>query len=207
MRIAIVEDEPMLLENMRLLLGGEKGIAVEGAFNSGEKALAGLRNLQPDIILTDIGLPNMSGIELIKRIKSERPEIDIMAFTIYEDKEMVFSALKAGASGYVLKGCTPRELIESLHELHAGGAPMSPRIARAVIREFHDETVSEPNLLTQREIEVLKGIEKGATYKELANELCISQHTVNSHIKNIYEKLHAKSKQEAVSKARKKGIL
>lgn len=202
----IVEDDPILLENLRLLLEGEKDITVEGAFNSAEKALREIQNLRTEIILADIGLPNMSGIDLIRRIKAERPEIDIMVLTIYEDKNTVFAALNAGASGYILKGLTPRELIESLHSLHNGGAPMSPNIARMVIREFHDDGINEPNLLTQREIEILRGIGKGATYKELANNLIISPHTVNTHIKHIYEKLHAKTKQEAVIKARKKGI-
>lgn len=207
MNIAIVEDDRRLLENLKLLLSGEKGITVIGAFTSGEEALSGLNKSQPDVALVDLGLPGMSGIELIRRVKEDMPEIEIMAYTVFEDRDTVFSAIKAGASGYILKGTTPRELIEALYSLYNGGAPMSPKIARAVIMEFQDSGADEQYLISEREREILKGVEKGMIYKEIADKLNISPHTVHTHIKNIYEKLHAKSKQEAILKARKKGII
>jgi DNA-binding NarL/FixJ family response regulator len=207
MRIVIVEDNRLLLENLRLLLNGEEGIKVTGAFGSAEEALPELSQCAPDVMLTDLDLPGISGIELTRRVKASFPDIDIMAYTIFEDRETVFSAIKAGASGYILKGSSPRELIESLNSLYLGGAPMSPKIARKVIQEFQDETVSESSLLSHRETEIVRGIEQGLTYKNIAEKFFISPHTVHTHIKNIYEKLQAKDRPEAISKARRKGII
>lgn len=207
MKVVIVEDNPLLRENLKLLLSGEQGITVAGAFGSAEDALQSIKKTAPDVMLVDLGLPGMSGVELIKKVKDKLPGIDIMTHTIFEDRESVFSAIKAGASGYILKGSTPRELIEALNNLHQGGAPMSPKIARKVIQEFQDETVSEQYLLSKREQEIVREIEKGLSYKEIAERLHISPHTVHTHIKKIYEKLQAKDRQEALIKARKKGII
>jgi DNA-binding NarL/FixJ family response regulator len=207
MNVVIVEDNPLLLENLKLLLSGEPGIAVTGAFESAEEALSGLKDSRPDVMLVDLGLPGMSGIEFIKSIKKETPGADIMAHTIFEDKENVFAAIKAGASGYILKGSSPREILEALDDLSRGGAPMSPKIARKVILEFQEEGIKEQYLLSHRETEVVRGIAEGLTYKEIANKFNISTHTVHTHIKRIYEKLHAKDRRDAVIKARKKGII
>jgi len=207
MRIVIVEDDPLLLENLTLLLRGEEGITVAGAFRSAEDAIKGLNSAAPEVMLTDIGLPGMSGVELIKKAKEELPELEIIAHTVFEDRDRVFSAIKAGASGYMLKGSSPRELIESIHVLHKGGAPMSPKIARKIIHEFQDDAISKKFLLTQREKEIVKLIEEGLTYKQIGERLCISIHTVHSHIKNTYEKLQVKDRNDAVLKARKKGII
>ena len=207
MQLVIVEDNRLLLENLRLLLAGEAEINVVGAFASAEEALTELSKCNPDVMLVDLDLPGMSGIELIKKVKTVNPEIDIMPYTIFEDRETVFSAIKAGASGYILKGSTPRELVESLCSLYNGGAPMSPKIARKVIKEFQDGVTDEDNLLSHREKNIVKGIELGLTYKNIAEKFNISPHTVHTHIKNIYEKLQAKDRQEAISKARRKGII
>ena len=207
MKVVIVEDDQLLRENLRMLLSGEPGIAVKGAYGSAEEALSAVRKAAPDVMLVDLGLPGMSGVELIKKIKEQSPGTDIMTHTVFEDRETVFSAIKAGASGYILKGSTPREIIEALNNLHQGGAPMSPKIARKVIQEFQDESISEQYLLSNREREIVKEIEKGLSYKEIAERFHISPHTVHAHIKNIYEKLQAKDRQEALVKARKKGII
>jgi DNA-binding NarL/FixJ family response regulator len=207
MRLVIVEDDPLLLENLTLLLSGEGGITVAGAYRSAEDALKLLRNAKPEVMLTDIGLPGMSGVDLIKKAKEEMPELEIMAHTVYEDRENVFSAIKAGASGYILKGSTPREIIESIHSLYKGGAPMSPKIARKIIHEFQDEVTNDQFLLTPREIEIAKRVEEGLTYKEIGERLNISTHTVHTHIKKIYEKLQAKDRSDAIIKARKRGII
>jgi DNA-binding NarL/FixJ family response regulator len=207
MRLVIVEDDPLLLENLTLLLSGEGGITVAGAYRSAEDALKLLRNAKPEVMLTDIGLPGMSGVDLIKKAKEEMPGLEIMAHTVYEDRENVFAAIKAGASGYILKGSTPREIIESIHSLYKGGAPMSPKIARKIIHEFQDEATNDQFLLTPREIEIAKRVEEGLTYKEIGERLNISTHTVHTHIKKIYEKLQAKDRSDAIIKARKRGII
>lgn len=207
MRIAIIEDDRLQLENLKLLLGGEPGIKVVGVFGSAEEALPILKQAAPDVILVDLGLPGMSGVELIKRIKKEMPEVEVMAHTMFEDKENVFPAIKAGASGYILKGSSPRELIEAIFAISQGGAPMSPKIARKMILEFQDSSVSDPYILTHREKDIVKSIEVGLSYKEIADKLNISPHTVHSHIRKVYEKLNAKDRHEALQKARIKGII
>jgi two-component system NarL family response regulator len=207
MKVSIVEDDVLLRQNLNLLLSGETGISVVSVYSSAEEALAGIKRARPDILLADIGLPGMSGIELIRELKEQMPDLEIMAHTVFDDRETVFSAIKAGASGYILKGSTPRELIDALHTLAKGGSPMSPKIARKVIREFQTEGVDEQYLLSHRETEIVKEIENGLTYKDIATTLGISPHTVHTHIKNIYEKLHAKDRQGALVAARKKGII
>src|SRR5512137_968594 len=207
MKVSIIEDDVLLRQNLKLLLSGETGISVVSVYSNAEEALAGIKRSCPEILLTDIGLPGMSGIELIRVLKDRMPKLEIMAHTVFDDRETVFSAIKAGASGYILKGSTPRELIDALHTLAKGGSPMSPKIARKVIREFQDETLDEQYLLSHRETEIVKEIENGLTYKDIATKLGISPHTVHTHIKNIYEKLHAKDRQGALVAARKKGII
>jgi RNA polymerase sigma factor (sigma-70 family) len=207
MRLVIVEDDPLLLDNLTLLLSGEGGITVSGAYRSAEDALKLLSKAKPEVMLTDIGLPGMSGVELIKKAKAVLPGLEIMAHTVFEDRDNVFSAIKAGASGYLLKGSSPREIIESIHSLYKGGAPMSPKIARKVIHEFQDDVSNDQFLLTPRETEIVKRVEEGLTYKEIGDKLNISTHTVHTHIKKIYEKLQAKDRNDAIMKARKRGIL
>ncbi len=207
MRLAIVEDNRSILESLRLVLGGEGNISVVGAFDNAEDALRDLQRVSPEIMLVDLGLPKMSGIELIRRAKTEMPKLDFLVYTVFDDWKNVFSALKAGATGYILKGTRPKELVEAVTSLHQGGAPMSPRIARMVITELHDEREDGHYALTSREKEILSGMDMRMTYKEIADKLCISPFTVRTHIRNIYEKLQAKSKGEALEKARKGGVI
>ncbi|MHB8843645.1 MAG: response regulator [Nitrospirota bacterium] len=207
MKVSIVEDDVLLRQNLKLLLSGESGISVVSVYGSAEEALRSISKAKPEILLADIGLPGMSGIELIREVKEQMPGVEIMAHTVFDDRETVFSAIKAGASGYILKGSTPRELIDALHTLAKGGSPMSPKIARKVIREFQDEGIDEQYLLSHRETEIVREVENGLTYKDIALKLNISPHTVHTHIKNIYEKLHAKDRQGALVAARKKGII
>lgn len=207
MRIAIVEDNTSIRENLVILLNGEKNFEVCCDFGTAEDALKCILEDKPDILLVDIGLPGMSGIELIKKVRAKYQDIEIMVHTVFDARDTVFAAIKAGATGYILKTASPRELIESLENISIGGAPMSPKIARAVIAEFHDDDKSETYLLTPREREILLELEKGLTYKEIAERLTISYHTIHTHVKNIYEKLHAKSRMDAVKTARKKGII
>jgi len=208
MRIVIVEDNTMLRQNLVILLGGEEDIEVCGDFGTAEAALALLPSLAPDLMLVDIGLPGKwSGIDLIGMAKDILPETEVLVHTVFDDREKVFEAIKAGASGYILKGASPREIIEAIHNLAKGGAPMSPKIARAVINEFQTKAIEDAYLLTPREKEIIRGLEKGLTYKALAAQLCISHHTIHTHIKHIYEKLHATSRRDALIKARRRGII
>ncbi|MDI6800706.1 MAG: response regulator transcription factor [Thermodesulfovibrionales bacterium] len=207
MRIVIVEDHPATIENLKLLLGGEQDITVAGAFASAEEAIGEIGSLKPDLLLVDLGLPGMCGVGFIKAIKSKFPEIEIMVLTILEDKDIVFQAIKNCASGYILKGSSPRELVEAIHNIHNGGAPMSPKIARKIIMGMRNNPKDEQYILSAREKEVLRHREGGFSYKEISNKLNISPHTVHTHIKNIYEKLHAKDGKEALILARKKGII
>ncbi|MGE0327484.1 MAG: response regulator [Polyangiaceae bacterium] len=207
MKLFIVEDDHLIRQNLELLLGGEREVEVVGTAANVADALAALSDSPAEIVLSDIGLPDQSGIELIAALKAQRPELEVMAYTVFEDRETVFAALKAGATSYVLKGSTPRELIEALHSLNQGGAPMSPKIARAVIQEFQARPAANPEILSRREAEVLSFVEQGLSYKEIANNLHLSPHTVHSHIKKIYEKLQANGKHDALEKARRKGLI
>jgi len=207
-QIAIVEDDRTTRDALSILLGGEPSLDVVGVYGHADELLDALAALSVDIVLTDLGLPDVEGPELIAAIKQRRPTVECMAYTVSDARDVVFAALRAGATGYILKGCSPRELIEALHTLSRGGAPMSPRIARSVVRTFQDETaIDEDYLLSSRERDVLHQLEKGLSYKEVGQALSISPHTVHSHIKRIYEKLHAQSRAEAVRIARMKGLV
>ncbi len=203
MRLAIVEDAPALLENLKIILSGEADISVVGAYDCAEDALADLGRAAPEVMLVDLGLPRMSGLELIARAKARIPKLDILVYTVFDDWKNVFAALKAGAAGYILKGTKPRELIEAVIGLYEGGAPMSPRIARMVISEYHSESAGDRYALTSREKEILSAMDKRMSYKEIAAMMHISPHTVRTHIRNIYEKLQAKNREEALMKAKK----
>lgn len=207
MLVTIVEDDPDLLGSLKLVLGGEQGITVAAAYSTAEGALATLDTLETDIMLVDLGLPGMNGIKLIAEVKSRRPQIEIMVYSAVADRNSLFPALRAGASGYIVKGCKPRELVEALYELHAGGAPMSPQIARKVIGEFHGVSPDDQSVLTRRERDILACIDQGLSYKEIAGTLHLSVHTVHTHVTHIYEKLQSKSRRDALMKARKMGII
>lgn len=207
MRVAIVEDDPLLRGNLRLLLGGERDIDIVADYGSAEDALDDVGRADPEIMLVDIDLPGMSGIEFIRRVKPGRRHLEIMAFTICEDRDTVFAAIKAGASGYLVKGSTPRELVESLHMLHEGGAPMSPRIAKKILLELRGEPEEEQAGLTARERSILTHLRAGLSYREIAELLGLSPNTVHTHIKKTYEKLQAKGRDEALLQARRRGLL
>jgi len=203
----IVEDDLMLLQNLKFLLDGEKDIDVVSACPASEDALEELTRVVPDILLVDLELPGMSGIDFIRKAKKDFPDVEIMVYTVIEDRDKVFSAIKSGATGYILKSSSPRELVDSLHTLYHGGVPMSHRVARLVIKEFQTSTERDEYVLSPREKDILYSIEKGFSYKEIASIYNISIHTVHTHIKNIYEKLHAKDRRDALLKARRKGII
>lgn len=184
MNVVVVEDNETTRQNLKLLLAGEHHVARVQDFACGEDALRDVAWQDVDILLTDLGLPDMSGIELIGRVRLNYPQVSCMVLTVSENRDDVFSAIKAGACGYLLKGTSPRELIESLHELMQGGAPMTPRIARKVIMALQKQDPAA-NVLTAREREILQSVDRGLSYKEIADHLSISPNTVHTHIKNI----------------------
>jgi len=186
MRIIIVEDNPVFVATLRALFGREPEVSIEAVFRNAEEALEGLAGHNPDILMADLGLPGMSGIEFIARAKEIMPEAEIMAITVFEDRDTILAAIRAGASGYMLKSSMPQELVKAVFDLSRGEAPMSPRIARKIIRELQGNAVQERDLLSRRETAIIREIEAGMIYKEIASRLNISVHTVHSQIKNIY---------------------
>lgn len=202
-KVALIEDLRDVREGLAVLINGSPGFRCVAAFRTMEEALRTIARELPDVVLTDIGLPGMSGIEGIGLLKERHPDLPILALTIYDDDQEVFNALCAGASGYLLKNTPPARLLESLTEVASGGAPMSPEIARRVIRLFRKFRPPERASchLTQQETELLKLIIDGHSYKTAASELDISTSTVSFHLQNIYHKLQVHSKSEAVAKA------
>tara|TARA_R110002073_G_scaffold284972_1_gene449340 strand:- start:46 stop:675 length:630 start_codon:yes stop_codon:yes gene_type:complete len=206
-RVLLVEDDEEIRGRLELILTGESEMQVVGAFGDGESALKTLSALKPDVVLVDIGLPGMSGIELIRRIRAEYDHAEIMVHTVHSDHSTLFAAIKEGANSYLEKGVSPRELVESVQELAGGGSPMSPRIARMLMSTFREPAQDDRNHLTAAEHKVLLEINRGKSYKEVAAALSVSRNTVHSHIKKIYSKLQSSSRAEALHKARKKGLL
>ena len=203
LRVVIIEDLREIREGLVALVGGTNGFACVASYGMMETALARIENDRPDIILTDLGLPGMSGIEGIERMRRIFPETPIIALTIYDNDAQIFSALCNGASGYLLKNTPPARLLEALQEAASGGAPMSPAIAARVVRLFREfrPPDSADYQLTPQETELLKLLIEGHHKKTAAREMGISFHTVSFHLKNIYEKLQVHSKTEAVAKA------
>ena len=201
--LAIVEDLAEVREGLRQFISLNPEFTILGTFQTAEEALQKLPQLNPDIVIMDINLPGMSGIECIKLVKKKIPRTQFMMFTVYENDEKVFEALKAGASGYLLKNTGLLQLIAALKELHNGGSPMSANIARKLVNLFQNEHVAEEPAsgLSKRENEILLLLSKGLLYKEIADQLGISVGTVRQHIHKIYEKLHVQNRTEALNKA------
>lgn len=202
----VVEDDPRLRTFLLELLGSEKSLELVGSASNGAEAIAQMTKLSPKLALVDLGLPDMTGQAVIAKVASLPNAPLVLAHTVFDDRDNVLEAIRAGASGYVLKGGAPRELIEALHQLSEGGAPMSPRIARAVLKELRGAP-AEPDPLSPRERQLLKLVDEGLTYKQISDKLCVSVHTVHSHIKNIYDALHAKNRGEALALARSRGLI
>jgi RNA polymerase sigma factor (sigma-70 family) len=201
-KICIVEDLKEVRDGITSLLTFDERFEVLATFPDAEKAVEDLPAWQPDIVIMDINLPGMNGIECIKKVKPQCPQSQFIMFTIYEDDEKVFEALNAGASGYLLKKAPLGKISESLVELYAGGSPMSTQIARKVINRLRNsETNGNIDILSPRENEVLQYLAKGLLYKEIAEKLSISTGTVRQHIHKIYAKLHVENRTEALNKA------
>jgi DNA-binding NarL/FixJ family response regulator len=201
--VAIIEDQPRTREGLRQLIGSDDGFLCVGAWGSMEEALAVEWNSPPNVVLLDLGLPGMSGIDGIMVLRRRVPDAALVVLTVYEDNDRVFRALCAGATGYLLKNTPPAKLMEGLREAHRGGAPMSPEIARLVIelfRRVHPPERAQHNL-TPQELRLLKLLVEGHSYKTAAAEMAVSINTIAFHIQNIYSKLQVHSKSEAVARA------
>ena len=200
--VAIVEDLDEVREGLVKFINNDPDFQVLAAFSNAEEAVISLCDSQPDIVIMDINLPGMSGIECIKSIKDRCPKSQFLMFTVYENDEKVFEALKAGASGYLLKKTAPSKIIDCLKELFNGGSPMSSNIARKLVTNFQSrESPSLASLLlSPRENEILELLSKGLLYKEIGDKLSIATGTVRQHIHKIYEKLHVQNRTEAINK-------
>lgn len=204
LRISIVEDDPAVRKSLACVIQGSPDFECLGAYGSAEEALSEVPHHLPDVLLMDIGLPGRNGIECTAALKAAHPGLQVLILTTYDESKSIFEALRAGASGYLLKRSRPEELLKAIGEVHAGGAPMSPGIARLVVSHFHQLNHPHPanavENLTQRELEVLQHLAKGLLYKEVAENLGIGIGTVRTHVEAIYRKLHVQTRTEAVLK-------
>lgn len=200
-KVAIVEDDRGLRDRLMALINGNSGLHCVGAYVNGEAALKQIPLDWPDVVLMDIKLPRMSGIECVAKLKALRPSLQVLMLTVYMDSDLIFKSLVAGASGYLIKRATPKEILSALVEVHQGGAPISSAIARKVV-EFFQKKPPQPDAgnLTRREQEILAELARGYRDKEIADMLAISIPTVRTHVRNIYEKLHVRSRAEAVAR-------
>lgn len=203
-RIVIIEDNEAVKDGYALILNSHKDYHVVNTYTTAEEAIKNLRRDYPDIIFTDLDLPGMDGIQGIGKIRKIDPKVQIIVITVFEDSNMVFDALCAGATGYITKSSNHIELLEAVDQITHNGAPMSPKIAKMVVSSFQRSPNSP---LSARETEILSLLATGKTYKIAADELHIGMETVKSHVKNIYSKLHASSKSEAIEIAKRESLI
>jgi RNA polymerase sigma factor (sigma-70 family) len=199
--ICIIEDIPEIQKGLKYIIESDERFLLLKCFYNAEEAIQELPGLAPNIVIADINLPGRSGIECVQTIKATAPDIQFIMFTIYDDNDQVFEAIKAGANGYILKNTPPEKILESLIDLSEGGSPMTAKIARKVIANMQkSEATTYIEELTQRENEVLMLLSKGFLYKEIADKLGISASTVKSHLSHIYQRLQVQNKTEAINK-------
>jgi DNA-binding NarL/FixJ family response regulator len=201
-KVSILEDNAGMRESVASLLNQAPGLRCVSAYATAEAALSDLPSQKPDVALVDINLPGMSGIECVAKLKAQLPQLQVLMLTRYEQSDLIFDSIRAGASGYLLRHTSAEELIQAVEQVHAGGAPMTMQIARKVINHFRQirKPVSEVEKLTPREQEVLSLLAKGYFYKEIADQLGITINTLRNHLRTIYEKLHVHSRTEAAVK-------
>lgn len=200
--VGIVEDNKKIREGLATLIDGSEGFRCKAFYETAEEALRKFPLEIPDVVLMDINLPGISGIECLIRLKEILPDVQVMMLTVYEDDELIFKSLVAGATGYILKRTPPIELLDAIKEIHGGGSPMSDQIARKVVQAFQQsgKSSNETENLSEREAEILSYLSKGYHDKEIADKLFLSVKTVRTHLRNIYKKLHVRSRTEAVLK-------
>ena len=212
-RVAIFEDNLLVREGMQAILNGTEGYSCCGAYSDANQVLQKVRSCQPDVVMMDIEMPGLSGIEATASLHEAFPEIRVLIQTVFHDSDKIFRALCAGASGYILKNESPARQIEAIHEVYHGGAPMSPSIAKKIMQFFLQKNIilispdTTDYQLSEREKEILSLIVQGIQLKAIADRLFISYETVRTHVKKIYKKLHVASRAEAVLKARQQGLV
>ncbi|MBI3414914.1 MAG: response regulator transcription factor [Verrucomicrobia bacterium] len=201
-RVAIVEDAPEVRASLRILLSGSPGFACIQCHSSAEEAIKKIPCERLDVVLMDVNLPGLSGIECVARLHALGIDVPVLMLTVHDDEDVIFPALEAGACGYLLKETPPAEILLAIEQVHAGGAPMSSVIARKVVQSFRQSVVPEQAAvqLSHREIEILSLLAKGYRYKEISDVLELSERTINSHTRRIYERLHVHSRIAAVAK-------
>lgn len=209
-QIAIFDDNDKRRDGLQLLIGLTEGFACCGAFADCSNVIPDIEKSKPDVVLMDIDMPNVNGIEGVKLIREKYPDLRILMQTVFEDDDKIFASICAGADGYILKKAPPHELIKAINEVLEGGAPMTPSIARQVLRFVNNQSLKKPHIdfkLTAREHEILSLLVQGLSYKMISQRCFISLPTVNTHIQNIYEKLQVHSVVEAVTKAMENKIV
>ena len=201
-KVSIIEDDAWIRENLSARIGQAQGFVCSGAYRTGEEAIVQVPAHAPDVILMDINLPKMNGIECVRQLKALIPSAQILMLTVYEDSDKIFNSLLAGASGYLLKRTPQAEILEAIADVHRGNSPMTGHIARKVVQYFNQRgsTDTEMEKLSNREREVLEYLARGSSYKEIAGALTVSIDTIRAHIKGIYGKLHVHSRGEAVAR-------
>jgi DNA-binding NarL/FixJ family response regulator len=199
-RVSIVEDDARVRTSMARLIDGADRFTCVSQHESGERAIAELPGVRPDVVLMDINLPGMNGVDCVRRLRTLVPSVQVVMLTVYEDTDLIFAALAAGATGYLLKRTPPDELLGGIWDVHRGGSPMTGHIARKVVQSFRDADPGEEDALSPREREVLDHLAQGYLYKEIAARLAISYDTVHTYVRRIYEKLQVHSRTEAVAK-------
>jgi len=202
--IYIIEDDTTILESLKCIIEAEKDFEYCGGSNTAEEGIAALKHIYPDVLLLDITLPKMSGLEAIPLIKDLQPDLNILILTVHEDTDTVFTALRDGAVGYLLKGFSMQSIFSGIKEVVTGGAPISPTIARSIIDTFRVENIP---VLSKREMQVLEKLGNGSNNTQIAKELFVTTNTIKAHVKNIYKKLHVHSRVEAVRTALRKGLI
>ena len=209
LRVAIVEDDPRWRANLEVLLTETEGLECIGSYPSGEAALADLPRRRPQVVLMDINLPKMSGVECTRQPRVLLPEVQIVMLTVYDDSDRIFQALQMGANGYLLKRASADEILQAIQDVHRGGAPMSAYIARKVVQSFRRSApATQPDeVLSKRESEVLGYVARGYSDKEVADALGLTPATVRSYLKTIYSKLHVHSRTQAIAKARELNLI
>jgi len=211
--VAVCEDQPNILRNQVKILQGFPDVLVCGAALSGEALLELLEKKHADVVLQDLGLPGIDGIEVTRRVKRRWPHVEVLIFTIFDEEEKVIEAVKAGASGYLLKGARAEKIAEAIREVKAGGSVIQPSLARALLRHFRvperepDSGDTAPRPLTEREVEILRLIAKGLSNVEAAQVLQLSRATVRTHLEHIYQKLDVTNRVEAVTEGLRKGLI